>query len=227
MPQLDAEYFAKLASELHSAPTVAETAEQVVAYARQQLDADHAGITLIERGRLRTIAPTGPIVDELDRLQAELGEGTCLDSAWEGETLRAPAVATDPRWPLWGARAAALGIASALAVELSGLDGQRVGALNLYWREPRGFSTDDVAFAHVFGRHAAVAISSMIKEANLRIALDTRKRIGQAEGILMERFDLDPDQAFQVLRRYSQDRNLKLREIAEELVATRRLPDPN
>ncbi len=226
MPQLDAQYFAKLASELHSAPTVAETAEQVVVYACQQLDADHGGITLVQGGQLRTIAPTGPLVEKLDLMQAEFGEGTCLDSAWEGETLRAPAVATDPRWPQWGPRAAALGIESVLAVELPGLDGRRVGALNLYWSQPRGFSGDDVAFAHVFGRHAAVAISSVIKEANLRVALDTRKRIGQAEGILMERFDLDPDQAFQVLRRYSQDSNLKLREVAEELVATRRLPGP-
>ncbi|WP_036555893.1 GAF and ANTAR domain-containing protein [Nocardioides insulae] len=222
---LNAEEFARLAAELHAAPSVTETAEQVVGYAREQLDADHAGITLIQRGgRLKTVAPTSDVVVKVDELQYELKEGSCVDSAWEGETLRAPRLATDPRWPKWGPRAAALGVASVLAISLPDVGGRRVGALNLFWEQSREFSEDEVAFAHVFGRHAAVALATTLQETNLRIALDTRKRIGQAQGILMERFGLDADQSFQVLRRYSQDHNRKLREVAEDLVLTRRLP---
>lgn len=55
-------------------------------------------------------------------------------------------------------------------------------------------------------------------------AVDARKLVGQAMGILMERFDLDGDRAFQVLRRFSQDNNRKLRDVAQELINTRKLP---
>lgn len=225
MSDVQAEEFAKLASELQAAPTVVETADQVVAFARHQLDADEAGLTIIHRGgRLETVAPTAPVVEQIDRLQYEFKEGTCFEATWESETMRAPDLASDPRWPNWGPHAVALGVASALAVELATEDGHRIGSLNLYWGEPRTFSLDDVAFAQVFGRHAAVALSSILTEVNLRTALDTRKRIGQAQGILMERFGLDESRAFEVLRRYSQDHNEKLHAVAERLVATRQLP---
>lgn len=223
--ELDAEGFAKLAASLHAAPTPAQTAEEAVAFAKQQLDADRAGITLIRsQHRLQTVAPTDEVVEQLDALQYELAEGPCRDSSWEGDTMLSPAVAVDERWPVWGPKAAALGIASALAVELAEAEGKRIGAVNLFWNQPRAFDRDDIAFAHVFARHAALAMVASMDEANLNLALDGRKRIGQAQGILMERFGLDEARAFEVLRRYSQDHNLKLRHVAERLVTTRSLP---
>lgn len=225
-PDMNAEAFAALAEELHEGETVGETAAQVVEFACEQLDADHAGITMLHRrGRLETVAPTDPVVREIDRLQHELREGCCVDSAWQGETLKCESLATDPRWPTWGPRAAALGVASALSVELTTNEGnRRVGALNLYWAEGRTFTRDDVAFAHIFGRHAALALSSSMTRHNLHVALDSRKRIGMAQGILMERFGLGPDQAFQLLRRYSQDHNEKLRDVADNLITRGELP---
>jgi AmiR/NasT family two-component response regulator len=74
-------------------------------------------------------------------------------------------------------------------------------------------------------RHAAVAMASTREQDNLWKAIDARQLIGQAQGILMERFAIDADQAFTVLRRYSQDRNLKLNVVAQRLIETRRLPD--
>ena len=72
----DALDFAELAATLQSAPTPTETAEDIVGYVRAQLDADQAAISVIRsRSRLETVAPTDPIVKELDRLQATLGEG--------------------------------------------------------------------------------------------------------------------------------------------------------
>lgn len=224
-PELNAREFADLAEATHAKPDPTETAEQVVAFARHQLDADWAGITLIASGgRLTTLAPSDPLVETVDRLQYDLDEGTCRDSSWHGQTLTAVDLGSDPRWPRWGPQVAALGINSALAAELA-TDTRRIGSINLYWGRRRNISADDAAYAHIFARHAALALRTSLNEANLHVALDTRKLIGAAQGILMERHGLDLDQAFQVLRRYSQDNNLKLRAVAEQLVATRKLPD--
>jgi GAF domain-containing protein len=224
-PDLNAREFAELASALRSAPTPDRTAAQVVGFAVHQLEADYAGITLLRRGgRLETIAATDPLVEKLDALQSELGEGISRDPSWHGEALLAVDLGSDSRWPRWGSTAADLGIACLLAVEFTNGDIGRAGSINLYWRRPRCFGADDVAFANIFARHAAVALEHSLELAGLNVALDGRKLIGQAQGILMERHDLDEARAFEVLRRYSQDHNLKLRQVAEHLVATRRLP---
>ena len=216
---------AELAQALHASPTPTQTAEDVVSYARDQLDADYASITLIRRGdRLETIAPSDPITAEIDQLQYDLDEGICRDSTWSGATLVSQSLATDPRWPQWAPKAAALGVASMIAAELTGTQGQRMGSVNLYWTDEQQFTSDDLAYAQLFARHAAIALTSALMVQGLNTALDSRKRIGQAQGILMERYDLDEDRAFEVLRRYSQSRNIKLREVAEQVVATRTLP---
>ena len=217
--------FAELAATLQAAPTPTETAEDIVGYVRAQLDADQAAISLISsRNQLETIAPTDPLVEELDRLQSELGEGPCHDDAWPGPTLTVSDLADDGRWPTWAREVTALGIVSLLATELTTVEGRRIGSINAYWTQQRSVTQDDVAFMAIFARHAALALSRSWNEAGLNVALDSRKLIGQAQGILMERHDLDADRAFEVLRRYSQDHNIKLREVAIHLIATRELP---
>ena len=224
-PESDALEFAKIAEALHAAPTPAATAQEIVEYVREQLDADHAGLTLIRSGGgLDTVASTDDLVERAERLEYELDEGPCRDSSWHRETLRSSDLHADSRWPRWAAKVADLGIVSALAVELTAVDDRRIGAINVYWRSRREFTADDVAFANIFARHAALALSESMNEAGLNTAMDSRKLIGQAQGILMERYDLDEAQAFEVLRRYSQDHNIKLRRVAEHLIATRRLP---
>lgn len=223
--EFDPRDFATLAESLHAAPTPVETAEEVVSFAVNELDADHGGITLIGRkGKLETIAPSDPVVATVAKLQEELDEGPCRDSAWREHTLVSQDLTQDDRWPMWAPKAVAHGIRSVLAAELTDVDGRRVGAIDVYWSSPRSVGRDDIGFAQVAARHAAVALVSAINEANLNVALDTRKRIGIAQGILMERYDLDVEQAFSLLRRYSQDYNLKLRQVAETVVRTRGLP---
>ena len=217
--------FAELAATLQAAPTPTETAEDIVGYVRAQLDADQAAISLISsRNQLETIAPTDPLVEELDHLQSELGEGPCHDDAWPGPTLTVSDLSEDGRWPTWAREVTALGIVSLLATELTTVEGRRIGSINAYWTQQRSFTQDDIAFMAIFARHAALALSRSWNEAGLNVALDSRKLIGQAQGILMERHDLDADRAFEVLRRYSQDHNIKLREVAVHLIATRELP---
>lgn len=214
-----------LVKRLHQAPDPTQTAAEIVAYTQHQLGADHAGITLIRNGgKLQTVAPSDPVVEKLDRLQYELGEGPCHDSAWQGETFASQDLAADSRWPRWGPRAVELGIGSALGTELGNKTGdRRVGAMNLYWSQPRIFTSDEVALAHLVTRHAALALVASLTVEGLNLALDGRKRIGQAQGILMERHSLTEEQAFAVLKRYSQDHNIKLRDLAEQLVRDRQL----
>ena len=120
--------------------------------------------------------------------------------------------------------AAALGLHSALSVRLWTAS-HTLGTMTLYAERPRAFDADSVAIAEILGRHASVALASARHEESLTQAIDARKLVGQAQGILMERFDLDDRQAFDVLRRYSQTTNTKLNEVARMLVDTRRLPD--
>jgi GAF domain-containing protein len=223
----DALAFAKVAQTLRAAATPLATAEEIVDYTCKQLDADHAGLTVLRaKRRLETVTATDPLVERADRLQEELGEGPCRDRSWRHETLTSTNLADDPRWPRWAVEVCALGVASVLACELTNVKDLRVATINVYWNQHRRFTADDIAFANIFARHAALALAQSMEESGLNVALDGRKLIGQAQGILMATYNLDQDRAFEVLRRYSQGRNIKLRAVAQEIVATRKLPTP-
>ena len=220
----DAEAFAQLAEELQQADDSVRTAEHIIATAVEVLEADYASITMIRRShRLKTIAATDLLVEQLDQLQSELHEGPCYDASWRGETLLVPNLANEGRWPNWAPKAASNGVGSMMAVEL-GTRERRLGALNLYFNQRRGFSPDDLAFADIFGRHASLAVANEETRSELTVALDSRKLIGQAQGILMERHNLSDAQAFEVLKRYSTNSNVRLRLVAEHVVSTRKLP---
>ncbi|WP_262848278.1 GAF and ANTAR domain-containing protein [Mumia quercus] len=221
--RLDHHELADLVEELHAADSPQETAEQVIKNLCEILEMDHAVVTMIRgRGRLETVAATGDVVVRAEQLQCELSEGPCLSDSWD-QTLRSGDLSVEKRWPRWASAVADLGLSSLLGVSLSP-DDRRIGVVSLYSKSARFFNEDDAALAHLFARHAALAIAKAEHQANLVYALDARKLIGQAQGILMERYDLDDARAFEVLRRYSQHHNLKLRNVAEMLVSTRNLP---
>ena len=100
---------------------------------------------------------------------------------------------------------------------------QLIGVLSLFNTQPNAFSADDEAIAHILARHASVAVASARDDETMAAAVDARKLVGQAMGILMERFDLDETRAFEILKRYSQQHNTKLRDVAQELIDTRKL----
>jgi GAF domain-containing protein len=223
----DALAFAKVAQSLRAAKSPLATAEEIVGYTRQQLDADHAGLTLLRaRYRLETVTATDPMVERADRLQEDLSEGPARDSSWRHGTLTSSDLQADPRWPRWATEVVALGVTSILACELTNQEDRRIGAITLYWSQRRVFTADDIAFTNIFARHAALALTHSMDEAGLNVALDGRKLIGQAQGILMATYDLDQDRAFEVLSRFSQARNIKLRDIAQDIVELRKPPKP-
>jgi GAF domain-containing protein len=230
MDQTYTEEFARLALELHEQPGVPETIEVVLGFALRAVAADAASVLLLPSGKrgsaVELTEVTGGKAAQADQLQLECGEGPCIAASPEAGSIIVHDALTDQRWPTWSKRIAAeLGIRSVLSVRLH-TSSTVIGALNLYDAEPHRFDRDDDAVAHVLARHAAIALARSRHEASLWEAIDARKLIGQAQGILMERFGLDDEQAFAVLRRYSQDNNIKLRVVAERLISTRQLPDP-
>lgn len=219
----DADTFAQLAIELHDAPGVDETLETAVQFALQAENCTHAGVVLAGRGgRAEIGAVTDPVVDTLYRIEIETGQGPTL-AALSGDTIVVADVATDHRWPRWQSAAADAWIGSALHVPMTASD-RKTGVLSLYNTQANAFTLDDEAIAHILARHASVAVATARHEVAMAQAVDARKLVGQAMGILMERFDINADQAFAVLRRYSQDTNTKLRDVAQQLVDTRELP---
>jgi GAF domain-containing protein len=224
---MSADAFAQLAVELHDAPGVEETVEAVVQFALQALNCTYAGIALYTRGSQPEIAAvTDPVVADVYNLQISSEEGPLVAALRERTTVLIRDTTTDTRWPQWTAKVAALGVRSVLDVPLATGSGSRstVGVLGLYSPEPDAFNTDDEAIAHILARHASVAVASARHEQTMAQAVDARKLVGQAMGILMERFDVDDDRAFAILKRYSQDTNTKLRDVAQQLIDTRRLP---
>jgi GAF domain-containing protein len=222
-----ADAFARLAIEMHDAPGVEETIDAVVQFALQALNCSYAGVALHRRGaRPEIAAVTDPVVAEVYELQIDHQDGPLVTAFRERSNILIRDTMTDGRWPLWAAKVAQLGVRSVLDVPLTTGVGPTasVGVLGLYSPEPDAFGPDDEAIAHILARHASVAVATARHEETMAQAVDARKLVGQAMGILMERFDVDGDRAFAILKRYSQDTNTKLRDVAQQLIDTRKLP---
>lgn len=209
---------------IHEAPDEEQTLDRTLAFALSALGCEMAGVMLTSSGNLQSAGVTSPTVRLLDQLQMELGEGPCLSAIREHDNFRIDDTSIDPRWPKWGPEAARIGIRSVLSTRMSGLERPVVGSVNLYARRIEAFGPDEVEIAGVVTRHATTAFLKARQSSATDRALQTRTTIGQAEGILMERFAIDADAAFSVLRRYSQDLNVPVRDIARQLVEGRRLP---
>jgi GAF domain-containing protein len=187
--------------------------------------ADECGVTyVIGRARVESRAWTSELARTLDSLQERLGQGPCMDAVWEHDVVDVDDVASDPRWPEFAREAAALGVRSMLCFQLF-VEGDQLGALNLYSRTPAGFDTESRDIGLLFASHAAVALAGAEHETNLRAGMSHRDVIGQAKGILMERHRLTPEQAFGVLARVSQELNRKLVDVALELAETGGVPE--
>ena len=219
-----AEEFAELAVRLHEEPSIVETVDLVVQYALKAVDCQYAGVMFVRGDKMvETAAATDPLVEELDQFHVTCGEGPGLSTLDDRLTVRVADTKYDLRWEKWARCLDERGVRSVLTAKMT-TGANDLGTLNLFHTEPDAFDADDEAVAAILARHAAVALASAQRAENLWLAIDARKLIGQAQGILMERFDLSADQAFAVLLRYSQDKNIKLRDVAQLLVSQRNLP---
>ena len=220
----------QVAVALFAAGTVQGTLQRIVDLAELAVDGcEAAGIFLDDHGKVVTAAASSALVEIVDRLQVDAGEGPCLDASRSNSTVYAADLIDDERWPTFAPSAVAAGIRTVLAYSLSA---DRPAALNLYARLPAAFGATGRAQGLLFATLAGLALDSAEERAsegkrsdNLVEALRTRELIGQAQGILMERERITGDQAFDVLRRASQHVNIKLREVAEALIETGESPD--
>jgi hypothetical protein len=211
---------ADLVDSLHSAAgDDLSTLDTLTRAARDAIPgADYASICVVrEDGEMETIAPTDPIVTLVDQIQAELREGPCYDAATDDAMFVAEDLRNDKRWPGYGPKAAAQGIAAQMGVDLHHPAPGRA-ALNFYSRRTWLF-VDAAETAEMFASHAALALGYATVTDQFQSALRSRKTIGQALGIVMERYTIDEERAFKFLTRVSQDSNVKLREVAADIVA--------
>jgi GAF domain-containing protein len=185
--------------------------------------AKDAGLILLIAGKLIPQATTGRAPQLLDIRQQETGQGPCIEAAREQTLICLNDLRQDPRWPEFSAEAQAYGVSSMLCAPLW-ITERALGALTLYAAQPAAFSAHDERIIELFATLAALALAEAQRTDHLKTALANRDVIGQAKGIIMERYKIKPDAAFSTLARVSQDRNIKLHEVARQVVETRELP---
>jgi len=178
--------------------------------------ADASVSLVMGRRTVQSRAASGDLPRKVDALQSATGQGPCIDAAYEERIVRVPNMGREQRWPDFARAAYDAGARSMLAFQLF-VEGDNLGALNLYGDDVDVFDQESEQVGLLVAAHAAVAFSDAQEISQLNHALDTRDLIGQAKGILMERFKISSQQAFQILTRASSESNIKLRDVADHL----------
>ncbi|WP_168701654.1 GAF and ANTAR domain-containing protein [Gordonia paraffinivorans] len=213
---------AELARDLHAesecgveavAPRIARAATDVIEAV------EFVGVTLMEGDEVRSTVRSDDVAEQFDRLQQEAGEGPGLDAVRVGRIVHAPDLTSDGRWPELAALVDEKSpVRSALSFELS-TRRQGLGALTLTSTNVDGFSDADVERGYALAAHAALAVDAARRHEQFRNALASRDVIGQAKGVIMERFAVDDGRAFELLRELSQSTNISVAEISRRLTA--------
>jgi len=178
---------------------------------------DHVGISVAHRrGKIETLAATGPLVLELDQAQYDLREGPCVDAIESEPVVVVNELRHEQRWPRYVPRAAELGVRSQVGLRLYAEE--TLGGLNLYSTSSDLVTPETRQLADLFAAHASLALAQVRREDDMSTALASRRLIGQAIGIVMERYHITEDRAFQFLVRASSHGNIKMRDVAAELV---------
>lgn len=185
--------------------------------------ADYAGITISQRGgAVTTASATHYHVTTLDELQQLHRQGPCLSAAWEQSVIHVRDLGADHRWPQYRLGAVAqTPIRSLLCFQMFA-DHKTMGTLNFYADQPNVFDEAAVEIGVVYATHAALAWRLLRRDRQFRSALASRDIIGQAKGMVMERFGIDAVQAFELLKRLSQSSNTPVVDVARQLVEAER-----
>jgi GAF domain-containing protein len=207
-------------SDADSDTVIAELAEHA---AIEIPGAQYAGVTVTRNAKqIDTPAATHKWPILLDEIQQRHREGPCLTAAWDEKTVHVADLETDDRFPMY--RRDALEqtpIRSVMAFQMF-IAGETMGALNVYAEQPNAFGQVSRDMGLIFAAHSSVAWNAARRDEQFKRALASRDTIGQAKGMIMERYGVDAVQAFEVLRKLSQDSNVPLVQVATDLVADQR-----
>jgi hypothetical protein len=222
--------FADIANQLYDADSFDDVLSRIAEAAVSTIaGCQMASVTLCEPSGYRTAASTDPAATAVDQAQYQLDEGPCLDA------VDAPMVYAqsfpDERWPTLASRPTESGVQSALSYRLAAANSATAdsggGSLNSYGVSPYAFTDTAQEIGLILAAHASVAARAVDDRSTLQSlrrdlqqVLLSREVIGQAKGILMERLNITPEDAFDLLRRSSQNLNVKLRDVARGLTET-------
>ncbi|OBG84919.1 histidine kinase [Mycobacterium sp. NS-7484] len=226
MTELPRHELAVRMAELARTVAAPRTVEQILADVTEAATelirgVDTAGILLIGGGgKFESIAGTSDLPSKLDELQMMFQEGPCVQAALDDLVVCTDDFREETRWPSYSKAAVEIGVLSGMSYKLYTAE-KTAGALNLFGFQPRVWDTEAETVGTVLAAHAAAALLASRHTEQLTSALSTRDRIGQAKGIIMERYHVDDVQAFEMLRRLSQDSNTKLIDVAQQVIDTR------
>jgi hypothetical protein len=188
---------------------------------------DHASLMIRNNGAFSTAAVSDGIARHIDKLELALSSGPCLDAIEERTAQIETNLTSGSRWPDLTSRVLAeTPVRGALSVQLA-VDRARTGALNLFSDTPHAFDERSIEHALVLGAFATVATNAVAQgedAASLRRGLASSREIGKAIGMVMVLNDVSDDDAFDILRRTSQVTNVKLADVAADVVRTRDRP---
>ncbi|KUI42298.1 response regulator receiver protein [Mycobacterium sp. IS-1590] len=211
---------AELVRGLYSRPDADTVIAELAEHAAVEIPgAQYAGITITRKPKsVETPAATHMYPMLLDKIQQRHQQGPCLTAAWDKKVVYVADLETDDRFPQYRQDALAeTPIRSIMAFQLF-IEGETMGALNVYSEEPDAFGEEARSLGLVFAAHSSVAWNAARRDEQFRQALASRDMIGQAKGMMMERYGVDAVQAFDLLRKLSQDSNVPLVQVAKDIV---------
>lgn len=181
--------------------------------------ADYANITVTSgQCEIDTPASTHPWAERIDAIQRRHREGPCVSSTGQPDTVHVKDLTQETRWPKFRAEALdSTPVRSIMGFPLF-VDGKPMGTLNVFAERPNAFDERTRQLGSLFAAHVALVWDSARREAQFQEALASRDIIGQAKGMIMERYTMHADQAFEMLRQLSHDANVPLAEVATRVV---------
>ncbi len=187
-------------------------------------------VTLMHADKAWTAAYSGHMALDADELQYQQGYGPCLDAGRTGMAMVVTDMRAENRWPAYTSRVLEHGVVSSLSAPLP-FQGGTVGALNNYSRQPDAFGEESLELANEITSFIGIAVmnadahaEASATVAHMRQALESRKTIDMALGILIAQHHCTPEEAFAIPSGASQSRNRKLRDLAAELVKAESQP---
>lgn len=188
---------------------------------------DFADVLLIDRQSFQSLAPTSERAIEVDALQIDTKQGPCLTAATAEGIVCTTDLATETRWPRFGPAAVKAGVHAMMSFKLyrdpPGTNRHRNrGALNMFSTRPHDFTTEERTIGALLATHATSALITADRQTQLQAAIQSRDVIGQAKGVLMERFSINAAGAFTLLKQLSQQMNTPVRDLAYSVINTRR-----